>query len=100
MIIELNEENFDKEIENGLKVIEFYTTWCSYCMKQRIELQEFENSQIKIGIVDGDESPNIINRYKIQGYPTFIVFKNGEKIDEFSGLHNKSQLLNQLVKYI
>lgn len=100
MIIELNETNFDKEIETGLKVVEFYATWCSYCMKQRIELQELEKSQIQIGIVDGDESPNIVNMYKIQGYPTFLVFKDGNKIGEFSGFHTKSQLLNQLMKYV
>ena len=100
MIIELDETNFDKEIETGLKIIEFYTTWCGFCMKQRIELQEFEKSQIRIGIVDGDESPNIISRYKISGYPTFLVFKDGNKIGEFSGFHTKSQLLNQLMKYV
>ena len=45
MIVELNEQNFDKEIESGLKLIEFYATWCSYCMKQRIELKELEHSE-------------------------------------------------------
>ncbi|MBO6257152.1 thioredoxin family protein [bacterium] len=100
MIIELNEKNFDKEIETGLKVVEFYATWCSYCMKQRMELQEFEKSQIRIGIIDGDESPDIISRYKISGYPTFIIFKDGNKIDEFSGFHTKSELLNRLMKYV
>ena len=38
MLVELNEENFDNETKNGLKLVEFYTTWCSYCKKQRIEL--------------------------------------------------------------
>ena len=100
MIIELNEENFYKEIESGLKLIEFYATWCSYCMKQRIELQELENSDIRIGIVDGDESPNIINEYKITGYPTFILFKNGEKVAQFSGFHSKNELLASVLKYV
>lgn len=100
MIIELNEQNFDKEIESGLKLIEFYATWCTYCTKQRIELQELEDSDIRIGIVDGDESPNIISRYKIDGYPTFILFKNGEKIAQFSGFHRKSELLDRIMKYV
>lgn len=100
MIIELNEKNFDKEIESGLKLIEFYATWCTYCTKQRIELQELEDSDIRIGIVDGDESPNIIGRYKIDGYPTFILFKNGEKIAQFSGLHKKSELIDKVMKYV
>lgn len=100
MIIELNEDNFEQETKQGLKLIEFYATWCVYCKKQRIELQEFENSDIRIGIVDGDESPNITKKYNIDSYPTFVLLKDGEKIAKFSGFHNKSQLLNKLMQYI
>jgi len=100
MIIELNEENFYEEIKQGLRLIEFYAPWCMYCKKQRIELQEFENSKIRIGIIDGDENPNIIYKYKIESYPTFILFKNGEKVTEFSGFHTKSQLLNRIVPHL
>ena len=30
MIIELNSDNFDNETKSGLKLIEFYTTWCNF----------------------------------------------------------------------
>ncbi len=100
MIIELNEGNFENETNQGLRLIEFYATWCIYCKKQRMELQEFENSDIKIGIVDGDESPSIVKRFGIDSYPTFILLKDGKKIAKFSGLHNKSQLLNKLMQYL
>ncbi|HCB11602.1 MAG TPA: thiol reductase thioredoxin [Cyanobacteria bacterium UBA11991] len=100
MIIELNEDNFDSEALSGLKVIEFYATWCMYCKKQRIELGELENSDIRIGIVDGDESPNLVKRYGIRAYPTFVILKDGEKIGQFSGFHTKAELLNRLMKYL
>ena len=100
MIVELNEDNFEKEAMQGLKVIEFYTTWCGYCRNQRIELENFENSPIWIGIVDAEESPNLARRFEIKGYPTFIILKNGVKVGEFSGLHDKSQLLAKLMSYI
>lgn len=100
MIIELNEENFDKEAMHGLKVIEFYATWCTYCKKQRIELSELETSDIWIGIVDGDESPSLVKKYGIQGYPTFILLKDGQKIAQFTGFHTKKELLDRLMNYI
>lgn len=31
MIVELNEQNFDENAAHGLKLVEFYTTWCIYC---------------------------------------------------------------------
>ncbi len=100
MIIELNTDNFDQEAMHGLKLVEFYTTWCSYCKKQRIELQELEDSDIKIGIVDAEESPEIAQKYEVEGFPTFVLLKDGEKITEFVGFHKKHQLLDKLMDYL
>ena len=100
MIVELNEKNFEEKTKSGLKLIEFYTTWCMYCKNQRIELEDLKGSDMWIGIVDGDESPNLVQKFGIKGFPSFILLKNGEKIAEFVGFHEKSQLLNRLIAYI
>jgi len=100
MIIELDESNFDEEIKHGLRLVEFYATWCIYCKKQRIELENFADSDMWIGIVDGDESPSIIKRYGIESYPSFVLFKDGKKTAQFSGFHKKEQLLNKLMQII
>ncbi len=97
MIIELNEQNFEKEALHGLKLIEFYTTWCSFCKKQRIELIDLENSDAWVGIVDAEESPHLAMKYDIKAYPTFILLKNGEKVAQFEGFHKKSELLNKVL---
>ncbi len=100
MLIELNEENFDKETKNGLKLLEFYTTWCGYCRNQRIELEELKDSDMWIGLVDADEMPETAKKFGVKGFPTFVLLKNGEKIAEFPGFHQKAQLLNRLMDYI
>lgn len=100
MIVELDEANFDKEISHGLKLVEFYTTWCMYCKRQRLEFEELENSDIWVGIVDADESRNLAQRYRIEGYPTFVLLKDGEVVTKFSGFHTKSQLFAKLMKYV
>ena len=100
MIVELNEKNFDKEAMHGLKLVEFYTTWCMYCKRQRIELIDLENSDIWIGIVDAEESPNIARRYQIEGFPTFVLLKDGKKISEFVGFHEKNQLIAKATKFL
>ena len=97
MIVELDEQNFEENTNKGLKLVEFYTTWCMYCKKQRIELEELKDSDIWIGIVDGEESPNLARKFGIKGFPTFVLLKDGEKIAEFV---EKSQLLNRLMAYL
>jgi len=100
MLVELNTENFEEETRTGLKLIEFYTTWCGYCRNQRIELKDFEESKIWIGLVDADESPEIAEKFNITGFPTFVLLKDGKQIAEISGFHQKSQLLNKLMGYL
>ena len=100
MLIELNNENFENETSKGLKLIEFYTTWCTYCRNQRIELSELEDSDMWIGLVDAEECPEIAKRFGITGFHTFVLLKDGEKIGEFVGFHQKAQLLNKLMNYI
>lgn len=100
MIAELNEENFEQETQQGLKLVEFYTTWCTYCRNQRIELADMEKSDMWIGIVDAEECPQLAQRYGVKGFPTFVLLKDGEKIAEFVGFHEKSKLLNKLMAYI
>ncbi len=100
MLVELNSQNFDEETKSGLKLIEFYTTWCGYCRNQRIELQDFEDSKIWIGLVDADESPEIAQKYNINGFPTFVLLKDGNPVTKIVGFHQKSQLLNELMGHL
>lgn len=100
MLVELNNENFKNETSKGLKLVEFYTTWCTFCRNQRIELIDLETSDMWIGLVDAEQCPDIAQKYGITGFPTFVLLKDGEKIAEFVGFHQKAQLLNKLMNYI
>ena len=96
MLVELNNENFTKETSNGLKLVDFYTTWCGYCTKQQEVLNELSENGFWIGKLDCDKYKDIANEYRITGFPSFILFKNGKIATQFSGYHTKGQLLNKL----
>ncbi len=98
MIIDIDENNFREVIENGLKLIVFSAKWCSYCNKQNEVFRELPD--IWIGKIDGDKSPSLVNQFGVMGFPTFILFKNGEILTKFSGYKNKFELLNILSKFV
>lgn len=75
MLVELNKDNFEQETKFGLKLLEFYTTWCGYCKQQRIELEELKDSDMWIGLVDAEELPQVAQKYGIKGFPTFVLLK-------------------------
>lgn len=100
MIIELNENNFEENTKTGLKLVEFFATWCGYCQKQHPVLEELSKNSIWIGTVDVDKNPQLVEKYDIKGFPTFVLFKNGKIISKLSGYHDKSQLLARLMENI
>jgi len=100
MFVELNENNFQNETSEGLKLVEFYTDWCHFCKNQQVILDELSENGFWIGKVNGDKYTEIAQKYHISGFPSFILFKKGKLVAEFSGLHTKSQLLNKLTQYL
>jgi len=98
MITELNNDNFDEKTNKGVKLIEFQTSWCGYCKKQQPELEQMD--KIWIGQVDADSSPSIAAKYNINVFPSFLILKNGEAVEQFSGMHKKEDLMSKIMKHL
>lgn len=94
----LTKENFNEEIKTGLKLVEFYAPWCSYCNKQEEVLKELD--KIYIGQVDTEKEAELAIRYSVHSFPTFLIFRNGKEVERFSGLRNKYDLMNIIMKYL
>ena len=100
MFVELNDKNFQTETSDGLKLVDFYTTWCKYCKNQDVVLEELSENDFWIGKLDCDKFPNIVHEYGIMGFPSFILFKDGKVAAQFAGYHTKTQLLDKLTANI
>ncbi len=100
MLVELNQDNFQKETSSGLKLVDFYTTWCKYCKNQESVLEDLSNNGIWIGKLDCDKHPELAHEQGVTGFPSFVLFKNGRKEAQFAGYHSKSELLNKLTSYL
>ncbi len=95
---QLTKDNFDKEIQSGLKLVEFYAPWCSYCKKQEEVFNDMD--KIWIGQINTDEDAELAIRYGVHSFPTFLIFNNGREVERFSGLRNKFDLMNIITKHI
>ena len=98
MLKELNKKNFDENVKSGLKLVEFYANWCGYCKQQKIIVEELTKNNIWIGTIDADKNPEIVNKFNITGFPSFVLFKDGKIISTISGYHDKSALLTKLME--
>lgn len=100
MIQELNENNFDNNIKNGIKLVVFTADWCGFCKKQKKILSELSENNIWIGEVNSDKNPKLIEKFEIQGFPAFILFKDGKILTKFLGFREKFDLMDELLKHL
>lgn len=98
MLKELNKDNFIDETARGLKLIEFYATWCGYCAEQEKELLQMD--KIYIGQVDVDSNAELVKKLDIHSFPTFLIYENGREMERFSGYTKKEKLMEALIKYM
>ena len=101
---ELNEETVDilKYIQNiKFSVLYFTASWCGPCKKVYPNLCKINNEVNKIEIfkVDIDKNEEISNKFNIKSVPTFILFKNGNIVNQCNG-SNINQLGQMIIKEI
>jgi thioredoxin 1 len=98
--------NFNEEVlKSSTPVfVDFWAPWCGPCqiMGPIVEAmaKEYEGKNIKIGKCNVDDNPEIAGKYNIMSIPSFLVFKNGEPVDQVVGGVQKEKLTAMVEKQI
>ncbi|KAI5629831.1 thioredoxin [Silurus asotus] len=84
-----------KNAGGKLVVVDFTATWCGPCQMIgpifKALSENPDNANVVFLKVDVDEANDVSSHCGIKCMPTFQFYKNGKKIDEFSGA-NKAEL--------
>ncbi|CAM0951636.1 unnamed protein product [Alopecurus aequalis] len=77
--VELNSSNFDELVikSKDLWIVEFFAPWCGHCKKLAPEWKRAAKNlkgQVKLGHVDCDSDKSLMSKYKVEGFPTILVF--------------------------
>ncbi len=98
MVKHIDEKDFDKEIKGGIKIVDFFATWCGPCVMLGPELEtlcEMDNS-IDVLKIDVDKNENIARKYRVQVIPTLLFFKDGKLAFTEQGFFNAQELLKMV----
>jgi thioredoxin domain-containing protein 5 len=92
-VLELNVDNWDKTIERGYYFVKFYAPWCGHCKRLAPHWETFAaevtpEDNYKVAKVDCTSNKDICSRYDVKGYPTLIMFANGDK-NTYNGKREK-----------
>ncbi len=100
-VIELTDANFDSEVLSATDpvLVDFWAPWCGPCRMIAPLIDEIADEKsgvVKVGKINVDDNPQIAAKFRIQAIPTILIFKNGEKKDQITGLTSKADLIAKL----
>ena len=100
-IAEISQSEFEQRAlkAEGLVLVDFSAKWCGPCKRLLPELeaaaQELEG-KVTIVKVDIDESPDVAQRYGVQGVPNMTFLKDGQVVDVAVGLMPKAAIVSRI----
>lgn len=99
--IDVTQETFKSQVIESDKpvVVDFWATWCQPCKKLSPiieEIAEEMGEQITVAKVDVDAQRMLGAMFQVMSIPTVMIFKNGEKVDEFQGLRPKDDIVDRI----
>lgn len=94
----LDKSNFVAETQSGIALIDFYADWCGPCKMIAPIIQEIaeEQSDITVGKVNVDSSPELAAAFGVSSIPTIIVLKDGKEVNKIVGYRPKEDILAML----
>lgn len=97
-IREISQKELDEAIKEGKVLVEFYSKSCGPCKMLSFVLKDVakEVEGVEILTLDFDENKKAVEKYKVSGYPTMIVFNNGEEVTRVKGLQQKPKIVEML----
>ena len=97
MALEITDGNFEDLVLKSTQpvLVDFWASWCGPCRMLLPIIEEIasEEHDFKVGKINADEQPELVNQFKVRTIPTLMVFKNGEVVNKHTGVLPKEEVI-------
>ena len=92
-IKKLAEDTFEKDIQNGIVLVDFYADWCGPCRMMTPVLEKVAKEvkgKAVIGKLDIEKAQKVAVQFQVTSIPTLILYKDGKEVGRLVGLRDAS----------
>jgi len=94
-ITELNNENYDEFVKDGIVLVDIWATWCGPCKMISPIVDEISSDyvdRIKVGKCDADANRDKVMDLGVRNIPTIFFYRKGEIVSQTHGAVTKKKL--------
>jgi thioredoxin 1 len=97
----------DSDIDMAIKkypnlVVVVTSVSCSACKFLNVTLEQLSSElkgQVAFGLIDAGKNEATKSKYNVTGYPTLLIYRDGNMVDNILGNRHKSVFVNELKRY-
>ena len=100
---ELSKGEFDSFKKDGLVLVDFYADWCMPCLMMAPvidDLSEKFKGKVKFAKVNIEDNQSIAQKFDIVSIPNFVLFKDGERVEQFMGSMSAEDFEEKLKSFV
>ncbi|MBS0603721.1 MAG: thioredoxin [Verrucomicrobia bacterium] len=89
------EDTFNKDVQHGVVLVDFYADWCGPCRMMTPVLEKVAKEvkgHATIGKLDIDSAQKIASQFQVTSIPTLILYKEGKEVGRLVGLRDAATI--------
>jgi putative thioredoxin len=106
-IFSVDEAGFEERVilssHHGPVLVDFWAEWCAPCISLAPALErvvgEYEG-RVKLAKLEVDDNMRVAGRYRLRGFPTVILFVDGEEVGRFHGSRASHWIREWIVEHL